>query len=340
MAKVSVIVPVYKVEDYLNRCVDSILNQTFEDFELILVDDGSPDNCGAMCDEYAKKDGRIHVIHQKNGGLSAARNAGIDWMISNSESEWITFIDSDDWIHSRYIELLYNSVLEQNTLISMCMFQRVKADDDLVQVPQEVHSKLYLPENAFVLNTIDPNVSAYAWGRLYHKSLFKDIRYPVGKLWEDLHVTHKLLFHCENIAVVEEKLYYYFVNADGIVNSSWNMRKLDSVEGFEQLIKFFENRPETEIHRKSVLSCCETIYNNIFWSQRSLLPISEKRKAKAYLQKKMVHLLIHYRKRYGITMCDFCHYYEVAFPVVFEMYRIGRPILKYPNIILKKIRNR
>ena len=99
MPQISVIVPVYKVEPYLRRCVDSILGQTFTDFELILVDDGSPDNCPAICDEYARKDTRVHVIHQENGGLSAARNAGIDWAFANSDSQWLTSVDSDEWVH-------------------------------------------------------------------------------------------------------------------------------------------------------------------------------------------------------------------------------------------------
>ena len=112
---VSIVVPVFKVEQYLSRCVDSILNQTFKDFELILVDDGSPDKCGQMCDEYAKTDNRIHVIHKKNGGLSDARNAGIEWCIENSNSEWVTFIDSDDWVHPQYLESMLNANLKNNT---------------------------------------------------------------------------------------------------------------------------------------------------------------------------------------------------------------------------------
>ena len=104
MPQISVIVPVYKVEAYLARCVDSVLAQTFSDFDLILVDDGSPDNSGAICDEYAEKDPRIVVIHQKNGGLSAARNAGIEWAFAHSNSQWLNFIDSDDWVHPEYLD--------------------------------------------------------------------------------------------------------------------------------------------------------------------------------------------------------------------------------------------
>ena len=120
MPEISVIVPVYKVEPYLCRCVDSILAQTFTDFELILVDDGSPDNCGAICDEYAAKDERIHVIHQENQGQAAARNHALDWVFINSKSEYISFVDSDDWIHSRYLELLVEGIRRYNVNICQC----------------------------------------------------------------------------------------------------------------------------------------------------------------------------------------------------------------------------
>lgn len=108
MPEISVIVPVYKVEKFLHRCVDSLLCQSFESFELILVDDGSPDHSGAICDTYAEKDPRIHVIHQKNGGLSAARNTGIDFVMANSNSHWLAFVDSDDWVHPDFLKRLYS----------------------------------------------------------------------------------------------------------------------------------------------------------------------------------------------------------------------------------------
>ena len=112
--KISVIVPIYNVEPYLRRCIDSILAQTHVNFELILVDDGSPDHCGEICDEYAMHDDRIVVIHQKNCGVAAARNAGIDWTFANSDSEWLTFVDSDDYIHPEYLERLYNELLNKD----------------------------------------------------------------------------------------------------------------------------------------------------------------------------------------------------------------------------------
>ena len=143
MGVISIIVPVYKVEKYLKRCVDSILEQTFRDFELILVDDGSPDQCGRICETYAEKDGRIIALHRENGGLSAARNTGLDWMFANSESSYVTFIDSDDWIHPQYLETLLGTIEKNNAGVSVANFQRmdeyqVNTIDKLDRFPAEV----------------------------------------------------------------------------------------------------------------------------------------------------------------------------------------------------------
>lgn len=134
MSLISVIVPVYKVEKYLPRCIDSILAQTFQNFEVILIDDGSPDHCPEICDEYAGKDDRITVIHQENGGLSAVRNAGINWAVAYSDSEWVTFVDSDDWIHPRMLEFLLNAAKVFDVNISMCHFVKTNGEEPIISV--------------------------------------------------------------------------------------------------------------------------------------------------------------------------------------------------------------
>ena len=149
MPLISVIVPVYKVEPYLSRCIDSILAQTFTDFELILINDGSPDNCGKICDEYAQKDNRIHVIHKENGGLSSARNAGIDWAFANSNSQWLTFIDSDDWIHHEYLELLLSGATSTNTDICVCEYTETSEFSDFEKLSTANTQKIS-PEDLFV----------------------------------------------------------------------------------------------------------------------------------------------------------------------------------------------
>ena len=178
MAAISVIVPIYKVEAFLHRCVDSILAQTFADFDLVLVDDGSPDSCGDICEEYARKDGRIHVIHQKNGGLSAARNTGIDWAQANSGSQWLAFVDSDDWVHPDFLLRLYTMVQETGCLLSACGYFRTGGGDFPAMGAPEYHvlsaDDYYCPDEA------GEDVPAIAWNKLYHKSLFDTLRYPEG----------------------------------------------------------------------------------------------------------------------------------------------------------------
>lgn len=238
MAKISVIVPVYNVEPYLHRCVDSILNQTFSDIDVILVDDGSPDNCGAICEDYAARDSRVHVVHRENGGLSAARNSGIDWSFANSDSQWLTCVDSDDWIHREYLEKLYSAACDNDLDVAMCGFFETDAFvEDAALPPKDV---LVLDvEDAFSTH-YDKSVSACC--KLVKKRLYDGLRFPEGKLYEDAFVTHKLMFACDKIAVVDEKLYYYYNNPTSITRIRWSDRKLDSIEAHELRLDYFRER--------------------------------------------------------------------------------------------------
>ena len=183
MPSISVIVPVYKVEQFLHRCVSSILAQSFTDYELILVDDGSPDACGSLCDAYAAQYGHIHVIHQKNGGLSAARNSGIDWAFANSESQWLAFIDSDDWVHPEYLEYLYRAAKETDSKISVCGFYRTGGETG--ERVNLFSCEALSADDYYCNEELHEGLTATAWNKLYHKSLFEILRYPVGKLHED-----------------------------------------------------------------------------------------------------------------------------------------------------------
>ncbi len=233
---ITIVVPVYKVQEYLSRCVDSILNQTYTDFQLLLVDDGSPDNCGKMCDEYAEKDSRIFVIHQKNGGLSAARNTGINWFYEQNKSDYITFLDSDDWIHPDYLKILMDGISKNDVKISVCNYTRVT---DVI--PHEnfdnIKYELTSPEDFLVNHSWQYN---YAWGKLYHKSVFYDVRYPVGKNFEDTFTTYKLLHQCEKITYTDTPLYYYFRNETGISRSPWNTSELVIFDAMQEQMQFYK----------------------------------------------------------------------------------------------------
>ncbi|MCD7802996.1 MAG: glycosyltransferase [Clostridiales bacterium] len=237
MPTISVIVPVYQVEDYLRRCIDSILAQTFRDFELILVDDGSPDHCPAICDEYAGRDSRIVVIHQKNAGLSAARNAGIDWVFANSDSEWISFVDSDDWVHPQFLELLYGAVnLRDECDVSVCMYEETdKQTVDFEKIKDRDSADIY-PGVQIHNRGVEMVV---AWNKLYRRKLFENVRYPIGKQHEDEFITYKLLFAARYVAVLPQKLYFYYQRADSIMGKEFSINRLFRNEAYLEREQFY-----------------------------------------------------------------------------------------------------
>jgi len=263
---ICIVVPVYNVEKYLNRCIDSILSQTFIDYDLILIDDGSKDLCGIICDGYAKKDSRIHVIHQENQGLSAARNAGIEWSLSKSESEWITFVDSDDWVHPQYLELLYSAAIECGTEISIG--EALWTEGEPLPYFINGNPKLWKTCDYYTENITNATV---AWGKLYRKNCFKEIRYPVGKIHEDEYVTYKILFQHEYIAVIDAYLYAYFQNSSGIMKSKWTPARLDALGAFEEQVDFFLENGNNLIAKR----CFYTLVNNIKNSQQQIQQCNE-----------------------------------------------------------------
>ena len=221
----SIIVPVYDVENYLQKCIDSILAQTFTDFELILVDDGSPDNCPALCDAAAAKDARIRVLHQKNGGLSAARNAGLDV----ARGEWIGFVDSDDYIAPEMYETLYKAVQSTGADLALCDYVKVDETGALctqthVAVPQKSLTGRELLQKAY-WTTVQ-----IAWNKLYHRSIFAQLRFAEGKLNEDTLLIAYAYEKAEKIANIPDAMYLYRKVAGSIVNSKVTLRNLDRVE--------------------------------------------------------------------------------------------------------------
>ena len=236
---ISIIVPVYKVEKYLKRCVDSILSQTYTDFECILVDDGSPDKCGYICDEYAEKDQRIRVIHKKNGGLSDARNVGID----AASGEYLSFIDSDDWIHPKMLEILYDGITHNDVLMSICAYKRTDDYETFNKIKEyrfTVRDGMDFLARANSFPRATYSTAIVAWNKLYHKSLFKDIRYPYGRIHEDEFTTYKLLYKSGDIAYCDEMLYCYFRNNEGIMKSKYTTKRMDVLAAWEERNRFFK----------------------------------------------------------------------------------------------------
>ncbi len=236
---VSIIVPIYKVEPYLRRCLDSIVNQTYTNLEIILVDDGSPDGCPQICDEYAARDKRIVVIHKGNGGLSDARNAGLDIC----RGGYISFVDSDDWVDETYIETLLDLSIKENADIAIG--ENIRTEGCSKPTKKNItinacHSKEAL-KHLFSQNHIAFTVS---WGKLYKKNLFSTLRFPKGKYHEDEFTTYILFYKSEKIVYTSEILYYYYQRADSIVSTR---HPWDVLEFLEQRYLFFKDKNEKDL---------------------------------------------------------------------------------------------
>lgn len=231
--EISVIVPVYKVEAYLPHCVESLLSQTYKDFEIILVDDGSPDTCPALCDEYAKKYSNIHALHKENGGLSDARNAGM----TAAKGEYVTFVDSDDYVHPAYLEMLMQGI-RQGADFSVCGFTEVYdgngiEDLDISRISAAcVNAKEGLVE---ILYQGFHDVSA--WGILLPASLARKYPFPKGKLFEDLYTTYKFYLAAETVAFIRVPLYYYFQRKGSIMGRRNEAFIHDLIESSDQLVE-------------------------------------------------------------------------------------------------------
>ena len=211
---VSVIVPIYKVEPYLRRCIDSIVNQTYTNLEIILVDDGSPDGCPAICDEYAAKDNRIVVIHKENGGLSDARNAGLDIC----KGEYISFVDSDDWIADCFIEVLVKSIQDSNAEISICNYTHTSSSYSATIKINEIHKTVLSPTEAVKkLWSEEETTFVTAWGKIYKSNLWKELRYPKGLIHEDEYTSYILLYSAKKTVHIDIPIYYYYQRSDSIM---------------------------------------------------------------------------------------------------------------------------
>lgn len=244
--RISVIIPVYKVEPYLDRCVRSIVEQTYQNLEIILVDDGSPDRCPELCDAWAEKDARIQVYHKPNGGLSNARNYGV----ARSTGEYIAFVDSDDYVAQNYIEYLYTLMIQTGAEMACCNFRKVQGDDaDFANQPA---SKLEIMNGHNACLAMYQRVELIvAWGKLYRRERVLEHPYPVGRLHEDEAVTYKLLYECSAVAVGNQQLYAYYENSGGIMHNRGKKNEEDILLSFRERADFFRQMNDEPLYAYS-----------------------------------------------------------------------------------------
>ena len=326
MPKISVIVPVYNVEKYLHECIGSILTQTFTDFELILVNDGSQDNSGSICDEYASKDNRITVIHQENQGQAAARNTAV----AIATGEWIHFVDSDDLIHPQMLEILYGAV-DETTQISMCgVYKGDNLSENFFSPKIDYRFKKHpINEEQLVEMYLDRYQFWIACTKLIKKEIIEKYPFTEGRIYEDNGVVFKWINQTEFVNITDEQLYFYRVNPDSTTQVNFSLKNLDRLWAFEEQINFYENTDFNELKKtiyKNYAVACAKIYYRLLenpnWSQEAQ---KIKNQLKLFMDEK--GKLIDFKEDWEFNMV-----YGVLFPkpirIIFRLERYIKTKLK------------
>lgn len=270
---ISIIVPIYNVEKYLKKCLDSLIKQTYQNIEMVLVDDGSPDCCPQICDKYAQNDPRIKVIHKQNGGLSSARNAGL----KIASGAFISFVDSDDWVNDHYIETLYLAQNKFNADLVIAEHQNVH--DDYVcneKAQQGSFIEKISPKESLKRLFCENNPSyTVAWGKLYRKQLLENFYFPNGKFHEDEFTTYLLFHKTSNICHTNAVLYYYRQRTDNITSTQ---HPLDLLEAFENQYSFFKDKREYDFQAILLQRLCwQILYAfTIFKTEKQIKKLQEK----------------------------------------------------------------
>ncbi|MGM8364853.1 glycosyltransferase family 2 protein [Virgibacillus sp. W0181] len=238
--KVSIIVPVYRVEEYIHRCLDSIMNQTYKHLEVIIVNDGSPDLCGEIAENYKQQDDRITVIHQKNGGLSAARNTGMQHVTG----AFTMFVDSDDWLDEKMVEKLINAIHTYQADVAQAAFYYTYPDHLLVDernYKQTARPVVFDQQTGMKELVVNEKIKNFAWGKLYKTAIIRDLPFTEGVLFEDVYWAHLVMDRVRAYVLLHEPLYYYRQRDDSIV-TTYSARNLDIIDGLKERHAFIEKK--------------------------------------------------------------------------------------------------
>lgn len=264
---ISIVVPVYKVEKYLPKCIESIRKQTYENLEIILVDDGSPDNCGMLCEQYAKADTRIKVIHKPNGGLSDARNAGIDI----ATGRYISFVDSDDYIHPQMIELLLDAIKHENADISVCSWESVREGEQQHYKKYQSHNYKITDgrevQNIYFEQSDQRITYTVAWAKLIKREFYEDIRYPKGLLHEDEYTTYKILYKADKIAYIDIPLYYYLSRENSIMGD-FKAARFAIFGAYLERVDFYHNKGEYNLAKRTLFLAIHMLVQYYEWMNK------------------------------------------------------------------------
>jgi len=264
--KISIIVPIYKVGVYLPRCIDSILNQSYKNLEIILVDDGSPDSSGQICDEYAQRDKRIIVIHKSNGGVSDARNAGLNICTGDC----IGFIDGDDYIHPDMFGHLLARIEKCDADIAQCKYTRVSGDLNVEYI--ETFTEKTINSSEAIRFLFSSSVVEYVvlWNKLYRRQLFDSVRFPKSKIHEDDFTTYKLFYGAKKIVVTDKVYYYYCQTPNSIIRSGFNKNKIHYADAMEEQILFFREKELVDLYSLRIKKYAQWILMFLYQNRKSI----------------------------------------------------------------------
>jgi len=321
--KVSIIVPVFNLENLLPKCIDSILAQTLSDFELILVDDGSTDRSGEICDVYSNRDQRIKVIHQQNGGVSSARNTGLEV----AKGDYIGFVDSDDYINKYMFETLYKTATKYDADLTVCSYREVLEEqyhdiDKLNVINETQHynnrkaiQQMYIAKSHYITYVVP-------WNKLYRRQLFKTIRYEEGNIYDDETVAHKLLYNSKKITFIDAKLYYYVQRKGSQMNSAFHIKKFDKIYALKERATYFKQVEEADLYRKSLKHYMDMFFWYYFLAKSELNDIGkELKELKRTFDKSLIHLLRN--KEISWKQKIMCVFFTIN-PSLFELIKNGR----------------
>lgn len=243
MAQITVMMAAYNSAPYIARALESLLHQTFADFDVIVADDGSTDGTGAIADSYAEKDSRVHVLHQKNSGVCVTRNNCLDWAYAHSDSQWLIYVDSDDWTHPEMLERMLHAAQENHVKICVCGYQETTGEDPVIR-PEELEPVCWPTMDYYQQDYVNAIMTCC---KLYHKSCYEKIRHPLDNYFDDEFVSHKMLYAQEKIVVLPAPLYAYFINNTGLTKKKWTPKLLDAWVAYEEQIAFFAQKGRQDL---------------------------------------------------------------------------------------------
>lgn len=281
---ISVIIPIYNAELYLKTCIDAVLGQSYTNFEVLLINDGSTDNSADICDEYLKRDNRIKVVHKQNEGSASARNVGLEL----AQGEYIVFIDADDYIESEYLQILVNKASEENADIVQCDYLSVKNIADIqciekknVAYATEVFSNIDFLECFCDKRTYLP--IAVLWNKIYRRELFDSLRFPVGRGIDDEYLICQIIYRANKILWIHEVLYYYILSENSQMRSKPSLKRIDGIDAIESQMCFFEEIGQPKLYNMIQYRYYATVIANYYFVERFF---PEEKKILAELKKK------------------------------------------------------